>query len=73
MKKSSVKIICELDESEALEFLRQCMSEGATVSEKLEVLIQNFLASGDNHLPEDFSSGVQKKTDAVGFRAVSAR
>lgn len=41
---------CELDQTDAIDFIRRCESEGVSSSEKITQLIQNFLPTGDNHL-----------------------
>lgn len=46
----SVLLICEVDQTEAIELLQMCESEGVTLSEKLTSMMQNFLPRGDNHL-----------------------
>lgn len=45
-----VLIMCEVDSSEAIEFLVKCESEGLSFPEKLEQMMKNFLSAGDNHL-----------------------
>ena len=43
-------LTCELNTEKACELFRKCEEEGLTFSEKLQQMIQNFLAKGDYHL-----------------------
>lgn len=45
-----VLLMCEMEQTDAIDFLKMCEDEGVSFSEKITQLIQNFLPKGDNHL-----------------------
>ena len=45
-----VLLMCEIEQTEAIDFLVLCESEGVSFSDKITQLIQIFLPEGDNHL-----------------------
>lgn len=45
-----VILMCELEQTEIIDFLKRCELEGVSFSEKVTQLILIFLPRGDNHL-----------------------
>lgn len=48
----NVLVVCELEQKDAIDFLKQCEFEGVSFSEKIRQLMEFFLTGGDNHLSE---------------------